>query len=321
MPGVAFHSVPHFGRGRGSAVNGVVIHQFAGGTVPAVQNWLRDPRSRVSYHFGVGRNGEIRQWVDTADTAWATGPVNARTIAIGHESTNQPFTVPAQIEATARIIRWARGAHGSLGNGRATLTGHRQHMQTTCPGNPIFGQLDELQRRALGAAPPPPPPPAPGGVPPFPGRILINRPSPNMMNGQDVRDWQQRARLRWQITVDGWYGSQSEAVCRDVQRAAGLPVDGRVGPNTWPATWRVTAGGTAPPPPPIEEVPEVWILRVDRGSGRVMTYSYNGEFVRHIPDALTQNNLAAARPQIPIITVTMAALRSFNGGRDPDPIP
>jgi hypothetical protein len=160
MPGVGWHSVPHFNRGRPSQVNGIVIHQFAGGTVAAVQNWLRNPASRVSYHFGVGRNGEIRQWVDTGDTAWATGPVNGRTIAIGHEATNQPLT-DAQMAATARIIRWARGAHRQIPAGRNGLSGHRQWMGTNCPGDPIMRQLDELQRRSTGAAPAPQPPPQP----------------------------------------------------------------------------------------------------------------------------------------------------------------
>jgi hypothetical protein len=167
MPGVGFHSVPHFSRGRGQQVNGIVIHQFAGGTVAAVQNWLRNPASQVSYHFGVGRNGEIRQWVDTADTAWATGPVNGRTIAIGHEATNQPLTA-SQLAATARVIRWARGAHRSIPGGRNGLSGHRNWMQTNCPGNPIMGQLDELQRASTGAAPAPTPPPPPRPPPPPP---------------------------------------------------------------------------------------------------------------------------------------------------------
>jgi hypothetical protein len=243
MPGVGFHSGPHFGRGRGSQVNGIVIHQFAGGTVPAIQNWLRDSRSRVSYHFGVGRNGEIRQWVDTNDTAWATGPVNGRTIAIGHEANNTAMVTPAQIDATARIIRWARGAHRGIPAGRNALTGHRQHMSTTCPGNPIMAQLDDLQRRSAGTAPPPPPPPPPpSGVPAFPGTILRQ---PPIMRGHGTRVWQQRVNARSDlpaIAADDAFGPISENAARAVQRIAGLTQDGRVGPNTWPATWTTGAG-------------------------------------------------------------------------------
>lgn len=173
MPGVAWHSVPHFSRGRGSSVNLIVIHQFAGGSVSAVQNWLRNPASQVSYSFGVGRNGETRQWVDTSDTPWATGNANSRSIAIGHEATNQPLT-DVQMNATARIIRWAAGAHRQIPIRRvsnATEAGigwHRRYMQTNCPGDPIIGQIAELVRRASsGTAPAPAPkPPAPTPPPP-----------------------------------------------------------------------------------------------------------------------------------------------------------
>jgi hypothetical protein len=151
MPGVPFHSVPHFNNGRGANVNLVVMHQFAGGTVAAVQNWLRNPASRVSYHFGVGRNGEIRQWVETRNTAWATGPANARSIAIGCEGTNQNFT-EAQLTACARIIRWARGAHSGIPRNDG-IGWHRQFMQTNCPGDPKIRQIPELRRRANQSAP------------------------------------------------------------------------------------------------------------------------------------------------------------------------
>jgi murein L,D-transpeptidase YcbB/YkuD len=46
----------------------------------------------------------------------------------------------------------------------------------------------------------------------------------------------------WKLTVDGWYGSESETVCKQFQAdstAHGWPltVDGVVGQATWKATW------------------------------------------------------------------------------------
>jgi peptidoglycan hydrolase-like protein with peptidoglycan-binding domain len=74
------------------------------------------------------------------------------------------------------------------------------------------------------------------------------------MRGQDVRTWQGRVRQRgWgNVVVDGAYGPISEGACRQVQQIARLSVDGRVGPNTWPATWRDSAGppGATPAPQP-----------------------------------------------------------------------
>jgi hypothetical protein len=149
MPGVGFHSVPHFNTGRAAAVNLIVIHHFAGASSPgsaAIQNWLRNPASRVSYHFGVDRDGSIRQWVDTRNTAWATGPANARSIAIGCQGNSQAFT-DRQRDAVVRIIRWARGAHGGIPR-NAGVGGHRQFMATACPGNPMFNAIPDLVRRA-----------------------------------------------------------------------------------------------------------------------------------------------------------------------------
>jgi len=55
-----------------------------------------------------------------------------------------------------------------------------------------------------------------------------------MMQGTDVRTWQQRMRDRgWTIAVDSWYGPQSERVCRQFQTNFRLQVDGIVGPITW----------------------------------------------------------------------------------------
>ncbi len=78
-----------------------------------------------------------------------------------------------------------------------------------------------------------------GVVPPeptrWPGRFLMQPPP---MQGSDVRRWQLRMRARgWPIGVDGVYGLESEAVCRQFQTDKGLMVDGVVGPETWHAAW------------------------------------------------------------------------------------
>jgi hypothetical protein len=145
--------------GRPSAVNIVVIHQFAGGNPDGVFNFLSNPARQASYHFGVGRNGAIQQWVDTANTAWHAGNVNGRSIGIGHEALNTPMT-EAQLNATASIIRWARGAHRGIPAGQNGIGWHRQFMATACPGDPIIRQIGELQRRSTASAPAPQPPPA-----------------------------------------------------------------------------------------------------------------------------------------------------------------
>ena len=61
---------------------------------------------------------------------------------------------------------------------------------------------------------------------------------PPVTQGDDVRAWQQRMRDRGAtIDVDGAYGRQSDKACRALQKAAGQPVDGVVGPATWDAAF------------------------------------------------------------------------------------
>ncbi|MEV1241397.1 peptidoglycan-binding protein [Nonomuraea sp. NPDC050022] len=77
---------------------------------------------------------------------------------------------------------------------------------------------------------------APSAVaPPFPGRVLKQ---PPIMNGEDVRQWQDEINKRgWPLMVDGSYGPKSEEICRQFQKEHALVVDGRVGRNTWTNTW------------------------------------------------------------------------------------
>jgi peptidoglycan hydrolase-like protein with peptidoglycan-binding domain len=78
-----------------------------------------------------------------------------------------------------------------------------------------------------------PPPPS---YPPFPGR-LIQLESP-YQEGSDIMEWQSKMKSRgWALTVDGIYGPQSESVCRQFQAQKQLTVDGKVGNQTWTATW------------------------------------------------------------------------------------
>jgi peptidoglycan hydrolase-like protein with peptidoglycan-binding domain len=54
-----------------------------------------------------------------------------------------------------------------------------------------------------------------------------------------IRTWQgQMAHRGWAISVDGYYGSQSESVCTQFQTEKGLVSDGLCGPKTWEATWK-----------------------------------------------------------------------------------
>lgn len=80
------------------------------------------------------------------------------------------------------------------------------------------------------------------GQPEYGGRLL--RLQEPMMQGGDVRSWQQQMHDRgWRaadgtaLQVDGWFGPDSERAARLFQQEKGLTVDGVVGPSTWAATF------------------------------------------------------------------------------------
>lgn len=65
-------------------------------------------------------------------------------------------------------------------------------------------------------------------------------------SGHGVSDWQRRVNdlnLTGNVPTDGVYNASDAAVCRDIQSAYGLQVDGTVGPQTWAATFAVGSSG------------------------------------------------------------------------------
>ena len=51
----------------------VLLHYTAGNTLDSTVNWMMSEESKVSYHFLIGRNGEITQLVSVNNVAWHAG--------------------------------------------------------------------------------------------------------------------------------------------------------------------------------------------------------------------------------------------------------
>lgn len=100
-----------------------------------------------------------------------------------------------------------------------------------------------------GSQPAPAPSPPSGKAPafPYPSNHYLGVPDGTRLwhdghgGGTDsthVRTWQQQMKARgWSISVDGQYGPASQSIARQFQQEKGLGVDGKVGPQTWAATW------------------------------------------------------------------------------------
>lgn len=75
---------PNYTRGRKATVTMLVWHYTAGTNLVGAETWLRDTAAKASAHFIIGRNGDVVQLVQLADTAWHAGnsDVNNRSIGI-----------------------------------------------------------------------------------------------------------------------------------------------------------------------------------------------------------------------------------------------
>jgi hypothetical protein len=143
----------------------IVIHIMEG-TLAATDSWFNTPKPKspmpVSAHYGVGRLGQIHQYVAESDTAWHAGRrvrptwagvkpncnLNLYTIGIEHEAaTADTEWTDAMYESSAWLIagvanRW------SISLDRAHVVGHHEiYAPKTCPGNKV--DLEQLIDMAL----------------------------------------------------------------------------------------------------------------------------------------------------------------------------
>lgn len=142
------------------------------------------------------------------------------------------------------------------------VTGHRDHFNTACPGDDIYGKLkagrygkgNTSAASAIPAAlekpkPAPKPKPKPKSTAPkFPlkaGWYFGPKSGPaESVSGYfshraDLKRWQaQMAKRGWSIDVDGLYGPNTEKIARQFQDEKGLSVDGLIGAETWAAAWK-----------------------------------------------------------------------------------
>ncbi|MEU0236794.1 N-acetylmuramoyl-L-alanine amidase [Nocardiopsis sp. NPDC006198] len=154
----------------------------------------------------------------------------------------------AQINAVRQLREWLMEPASSISG---KVLGHRDFISTSCPGdraykmvkNNTFTKPAKWGKDTPSVPKPtkPTPSPAPKPKPPtskapaFPGPVLLQ---PPVRKSETARKWQAQMRKRgWTISVDGFYGPQSELVCRTFQSEKKLKRDGIVGPATWRAAW------------------------------------------------------------------------------------
>jgi N-acetylmuramoyl-L-alanine amidase len=157
------------GRPAGHRPEAIVIHIMDGSLI-GTDAWFNDPRSGVSAHYGVGRNGVVHQYVREMDTAFHAGTVvgptwpllkpgvnpNYYTIGVEHEGFGESGGAwsQAMLDASVDLVRDIAGRWNIPADDDHIIR-HRLIRSTKphCPGAGV--NLDAyIARIATAAAPP-----------------------------------------------------------------------------------------------------------------------------------------------------------------------
>lgn len=136
-----------YGR-EGSSVDKIVIHHAATTDFDGIGRTFQGVK-QVSAHYGVGRNQNVDQYVNEADTAYHAGnwPINLNSIGIENvNSTGAPSweIAPETFNTLIELVRDIATRHKLLPLvvGK-NLFGHKDFSQTACPDN-LYPRLQEL---------------------------------------------------------------------------------------------------------------------------------------------------------------------------------
>lgn len=145
---------PNFAYGRdGHKPDAIVIH-IMDGSLTGTDSWFASPSSGVSAHFGIGFKGEVHQYVEEQNTAWANGRVdnpkaklvvarptinpNKYTISIEHEGSDLSKAPLEQLKVSGELVKYIATKYG-IPLTRDYIYGHREiySKKTNCPSNDL----------------------------------------------------------------------------------------------------------------------------------------------------------------------------------------
>lgn len=154
-PTMTWIGSPNYGLPRGTVGRAghkilAIVDHIMDGTLVGTDSWFQNPNAGASAHFGIGKNGEIHQYVDVNNVAWANGVVNKPswpllitdvnpnyyTVSIEHEGNTGDQLTDAQYRASLALHRWLIATFG-LGVNQNTIIGHCQIdgvNRVNCPG-------------------------------------------------------------------------------------------------------------------------------------------------------------------------------------------
>ena len=165
---ISFIKSPNFTQGRNKYTPIAIVIHIMEGTLDGTDSWFQNPASKVSAHYGVGKNGDVHQYVLQDNTAWHAGRVNDPswklikplsvedntyinpnyyTVGIEHEGDEESDWTDEMYKASSELIALT----ASLWNiplDRDHVIGHHEiYSLKTCPGSKV--DIDKLIQMAL----------------------------------------------------------------------------------------------------------------------------------------------------------------------------
>jgi hypothetical protein len=139
-------------------IRGLVIHITDGhGDLDVVRADFDSPGKNASTHFCIGKQGEMWQFIDTNDRAWAIdgGTNDSQWISVENVARHGEKLTQAQLTSCALLFEWVHNEYtvplkrAYNGNDRG-LGYHRMfHIgDHVCPGFPVRQQLEFIVRKA-----------------------------------------------------------------------------------------------------------------------------------------------------------------------------
>lgn len=155
-PETSYQRSPNQSSRNGTPIRRVVFHYTTSRSLEGTVSWFLNPKSQVSAHYTVGRDGRIVQMVKDEAKAWHAGGANTDSIGIEFCAAKGDKLTPEQEVSGKALVRYlAEEYHLGVG----AFWGHRFLPSTTtgtdCPGS-LWSSLGELHtwvKSALGEKP------------------------------------------------------------------------------------------------------------------------------------------------------------------------
>jgi hypothetical protein len=154
----AWEARPPTGEYRPHTIGRLTVHHSAtvlGDNANAPGRFRRHQRfhqdsgwSDIAYHHGVDRRGnvyDLRPTSAAGDTFTDYDPTG-HYLLLAEGNFDQESPTDDQLEAMARMLAWA---HAAFGAPLDTISGHRDHASTSCPGSNLYPRLPDLRARAV----------------------------------------------------------------------------------------------------------------------------------------------------------------------------